>query len=217
MLTLLDPIQVGDLAPPSRVIMAPLTRLRGTTDNIPTPLMVEYYTQRASAGLIITEGTPIAPMAVGYAQVPGIWSEQQIEAWKPVTASVHAHGGRIFQQIWHVGRWTGVEGMFLDVAAGSAPGRYRLTMQYDLDHRQTTEATIEGDTLVFTRDGHRLTLRPTEGAATGLKYLAAKNRCLTEQAGEMGRARSPTWIGSRRVGMMAAFLLNLAVRPELDV
>ena len=102
--TLLDPIQVGDLALPSRVIMAPLTRLRGTTDNIPTPIMVEYYTQRASAGLIITEGTPIAPMAVGYAQVPGIWSEQQIEAWKPVTASVHAHGGRIFQQIWHVGR-----------------------------------------------------------------------------------------------------------------
>ncbi len=101
---LLDPIQVGDLHLPIRVIMAPLTRLRGTTDNMPTPIMVEYYTQRASAGLIISEGTPVSPMGVGYAQVPGIWSEQQIAAWKPITAAIHAHGGRIFQQIWHVGR-----------------------------------------------------------------------------------------------------------------
>jgi 2,4-dienoyl-CoA reductase-like NADH-dependent reductase (Old Yellow Enzyme family) len=61
--------------------------------------MVEYYTQRASAGLIISEGTAVSPMGVGYAQVPGIWSHQQIEAWKPVTASVHTQGGRIFQQL----------------------------------------------------------------------------------------------------------------------
>lgn len=101
---LLDPIQIGDLQLPNRVIMAPLTRLRGTIDNVPTPLMVEYYRQRASAGLIISEGTPVAPMGVGYAQVPGIWSESQVEAWKPITAAVHAAGGRIFQQIWHVGR-----------------------------------------------------------------------------------------------------------------
>jgi 2,4-dienoyl-CoA reductase-like NADH-dependent reductase (Old Yellow Enzyme family) len=68
------------------------------------PLMVEYYTRRASAGLVISEGTVVSPMGVGYAQVPGIWSQQQTEAWKPVTASVHARGGRIFQQLWHVGR-----------------------------------------------------------------------------------------------------------------
>lgn len=101
---LLDPIQIGDLQLPNRVFMAPLTRLRGTLDNIPTPVMVKYYTQRASAGLIISEGTPVAPKAVGYPQVPGIWSAGQVEAWKPVTAAVHAAGGHIFQQIWHVGR-----------------------------------------------------------------------------------------------------------------
>jgi len=102
--SLLDPIQIGDMNLPNRVIMAPLTRLRGTPNHIPTALMVEYYAQRASAGLIISEGVPVVPQGVGYANVPGIWSPQQVEAWKPVTESVHEAGGRIFAQIWHVGR-----------------------------------------------------------------------------------------------------------------
>lgn len=104
MATLLDPIQIGDLSLPNRVIMAPLTRLRGTVDHLPTAPQIEYYRQRASAGLIISEGTPVSPMGVGYAQVPGIWSPEQTELWKPITAAVHEAGGRIFAQIWHVGR-----------------------------------------------------------------------------------------------------------------
>jgi 2,4-dienoyl-CoA reductase-like NADH-dependent reductase (Old Yellow Enzyme family) len=101
---LLDPIQLGDLHLPNRVIMAPLTRLRGTVDHVPTPMIAEYYAQRASAGLIISEGTPVDPLGVGYPQVPGIWSKEQTEAWKPITRAVHNAGGRIFAQIWHVGR-----------------------------------------------------------------------------------------------------------------
>ncbi len=101
---LLEPLKVGALTLPNCVIMAPLTRLRGTVDHLPTPVMAEYYQQRASAGLIISEGTPISPMGVGYAQVPGIWSKEQTELWKPITAAVHEAGGRIFCQIWHVGR-----------------------------------------------------------------------------------------------------------------
>jgi 2,4-dienoyl-CoA reductase-like NADH-dependent reductase (Old Yellow Enzyme family) len=101
---LLDPIQLGDLHLPNRVFMAPLTRLRGTVDHIPTPIIGEYYAQRASAGLIISEGIPIDPLGVGYPQVPGIWSREQTEAWKPITTAVHNAGGRIFAQIWHVGR-----------------------------------------------------------------------------------------------------------------
>jgi 2,4-dienoyl-CoA reductase-like NADH-dependent reductase (Old Yellow Enzyme family) len=101
---LLDPIQLGDLKLPNRVIMAPLTRLRGTVDHVATPIIAEYYAQRASAGLIISEGTPVDPLGVGYAQVPGIWSKEQTEAWKPITKAVHNAGGRIFAQIWHVGR-----------------------------------------------------------------------------------------------------------------
>ncbi len=102
--SLLDPLQLGDMLLPNRVFMAPLTRLRGTPDHIPTPLIGEYYSQRASAGLIISEGIPIDPLGVGYSQVPGIWSKEQTEAWKPITAAVHNAGGRIFAQIWHVGR-----------------------------------------------------------------------------------------------------------------
>jgi 2,4-dienoyl-CoA reductase-like NADH-dependent reductase (Old Yellow Enzyme family) len=101
---LLDPIQVGDLHLPNRIFMAPLTRLRGTADHIPTPIMVGYYAQRATAGLIISEGTPVDPFGVGYANVPGIWSQEQVEGWKPVTQAVHERGGHIFAQIWHVGR-----------------------------------------------------------------------------------------------------------------
>ena len=100
----MDSLRIGELLLPNRVLMAPLTRLRGTVDHVPTPVMVEYYRQRATAGLIISEATPVAPMGVGYAQVPGIWSEAQVSAWRPITDAVHAAGGRIFQQIWHVGR-----------------------------------------------------------------------------------------------------------------
>ncbi len=102
--SLFDAIKVGDLLLPNRIFMAPLTRLRGTTDHVPTPIMAEYYAQRASAGLIISEGIPIDPLGVGYANVPGLWSKEQVEAWKPITAAVHHAGGRIFAQIWHVGR-----------------------------------------------------------------------------------------------------------------
>jgi len=102
--TLFDPIQVGELLLPNRIFMSPLTRLRGTADHIATPVIGEYYSQRASAGLIISEGIPIDPMGVGYANVPGLWSKAQTEAWKPITEAIHRAGGRIFAQIWHVGR-----------------------------------------------------------------------------------------------------------------
>ena len=101
---LLDPLDLAGLSLPNRVIMAPLTRLRGTPEHVPTPVMIEYYRQRAAMGLIITEGIPVSPQGVGYAQVPGIWSDEQVAAWAPVTEAVHAEGGRIFAQIWHVGR-----------------------------------------------------------------------------------------------------------------
>jgi 2,4-dienoyl-CoA reductase-like NADH-dependent reductase (Old Yellow Enzyme family) len=102
--SLFDPIRLGDLDLPNRVIMAPLTRLRAGESKIPNALMADYYTQRASAGLIISEGVPVSPQGVGYQGVPGIWSREQTEGWKQVTRAVHDRGGRIFMQIWHVGR-----------------------------------------------------------------------------------------------------------------
>jgi len=117
--SLFDPIQVGELLLPNRIFMAPLTRLRGTADHIPTPIIGEYYSQRATAGLIISEGIPVDPMGVGYANVPGIWSEAQTEAWKPITEAIHRAGGRIFAQIWHVGRIS--DPTFLDGKLPVAP------------------------------------------------------------------------------------------------
>jgi 2,4-dienoyl-CoA reductase-like NADH-dependent reductase (Old Yellow Enzyme family) len=103
--TLFDPVTLGDLALPSRIIMAPLTRARATADTrVPTPIMQEYYVQRASAGLIVSEATSVDPMGVGYAATPGIWSAKQTEAWASITRAVHEHGGRIILQLWHVGR-----------------------------------------------------------------------------------------------------------------
>lgn len=99
-----DPLQLGALSLPNRIIMAPLTRCRAGAGRVPTDLMVEYYVQRASAGLILSEATAVDPLGVGYPDTPGIWSEEQVTGWKKVTAAVHAAGGRIFLQLWHVGR-----------------------------------------------------------------------------------------------------------------
>src|SRR6516164_7932172 len=102
--SLFDPLTIGELQLPNRVIMAPLTRLRAGETKVPNDLMAEYYAQRASAGLIITEGVPVSPQGVGYRGVAGIWTEDHVNGWKGVTRAVKAAGGRIFMQIWHVGR-----------------------------------------------------------------------------------------------------------------
>ncbi len=101
---LFDPLTVGDLVLPNRILMAPLTRCRASEGRVPNALMVEYYVQRASAGLIFSEATSVTPMGVGYPDTPGIWSREQIEGWKLITKAVHDAGGRILMQLWHVGR-----------------------------------------------------------------------------------------------------------------
>jgi 2,4-dienoyl-CoA reductase-like NADH-dependent reductase (Old Yellow Enzyme family) len=102
--TLFDPLQIGDLSLPNRIIMAPLTRQRAGDIRVPNALMAKYYAERASAGLIISEATSVTPQGIGYAATPGIWSQEQVEGWKLVTSAVHAAGGKIFLQLWHVGR-----------------------------------------------------------------------------------------------------------------
>ncbi|MGC1388302.1 MAG: alkene reductase [Steroidobacteraceae bacterium] len=101
---LFEPVQLGDQRLANRIVMAPLTRSRAHADGTATGLMAEYYVQRASAGLIIAEGTNISPQGRGYAFTPGIYSTSQVEAWRPVTLAIHAKGGRVFVQLWHVGR-----------------------------------------------------------------------------------------------------------------
>ncbi len=101
---LFQPVRLGDLTLANRIVMAPLTRARAGAGDVPGPLNAEYYAQRAGAGLIVSEATNISRQGKGYAFTPGIWSAEQVEGWRLVTSAVHARGGRIFLQLWHVGR-----------------------------------------------------------------------------------------------------------------
>ncbi|MBO1359477.1 alkene reductase [Acetobacter sacchari] len=103
MTTLFDPIRIGAIDAPNRIVMSPLTRARATRTHVPTPVMAEYYGQRASAGLIISEATGISRQGLGWPFAPGLWSDEQVDAWKPVTKAVHDKGGRIIAQLWHMG------------------------------------------------------------------------------------------------------------------
>src|SRR3569832_2459254 len=102
---LFDPLDLGALRLPIRIVMSPLTRIRAVGgERVPNDLMRDYYVQRASAGLIITEATSVTPAGVGYPDTPGIWSDEQVSGWRKITDAVHAAGGRIVLQLWHVGR-----------------------------------------------------------------------------------------------------------------
>ncbi|GAB4070645.1 alkene reductase [Ancylobacter sonchi] len=114
--SLFEPYKLGPLNLFNRIVMAPLTRNRAGSDLVPSPFAADYYAQRASAGLIITEATQVSKQAQGYQNTPGIYTPEQIAGWRPVTDAVHAKGGRIFVQLWHVGRVSHV-----DLHGGEAP------------------------------------------------------------------------------------------------
>ncbi len=125
--SLLDPISIGPLTCPNRIFMAPLTRGRATREHVPTELMKTYYAQRAGAGLIISEATGMSRQGLGWPYAPGIWTAEQMEAWKPVVEAVHEAGGRIYCQLWHMGRV--VHPSFLDgaqpVSASATTGPHK--------------------------------------------------------------------------------------------
>lgn len=103
---LFDPISYGSIEAKNRILMSPLTRGRATNEGVPTDIMIEYYAQRASAGLLISEATGISRVGLGWPYAPGIYTKEQIEKWKPVTKAVHEKGGKIVMQLWHMGRCT---------------------------------------------------------------------------------------------------------------
>ena len=117
--SLFDPVRLGALSLRNRIVMAPLTRCKADPGRVPNALMREYYVQRASAGMIITEATAVTPMGVGYPDTPGIWNEAQVAGWRAITDAVHAKGGLIALQLWHVGRIS--DPVYLDGALPVAP------------------------------------------------------------------------------------------------
>lgn len=116
---LFDPLAMRELTLPNRILMAPLTRCRASAGRVPNAMMKEYYVRRASAGIIFSEATAVTPMGVGYPDTPGIWSQEQVEGWRQITRAVHAAGGRMLLQLWHVGRIS--HPFFLDGAQPVAP------------------------------------------------------------------------------------------------
>jgi 2,4-dienoyl-CoA reductase-like NADH-dependent reductase (Old Yellow Enzyme family) len=118
-LRLLEPITIGELKLNNRIFMAPLTRCRASAGRVPNAMMAEYYRQRARAGLIISEATSVSAMGVGYPNTPGIWSPEQVAGWKLITQAVHDAGGKMFLQLWHVGRIS--DPYYLDGALPVAP------------------------------------------------------------------------------------------------
>lgn len=132
---LFEPVRIGGLALANRIVMAPLSRSRAGDGLVPSPMAVEYYGQRASAGLIITEATQVSVMAQGYVATPGLYTRAQIDGWRRVTDAVHQRGGRIVVQLWHVGRVSHVSLL----PAGEVP---------------VAPSAIRAATKTFTRDGY---------------------------------------------------------------
>src|SRR6202011_4004892 len=138
---LLTPYRMGDIDLPNRVIMAPLTRMRANPDDhVPAILQAEYYAQRASAGLIIAEATAISPEGFGWAGTPGLWSEEQVRGWRRVTDAVHAAGGRMIAQLWHMGAISHPE-----LREGALP---------------VSASNVDPEQLSFTRTGRKPTVNP---------------------------------------------------------
>jgi N-ethylmaleimide reductase len=129
MTSLFDPIKLGAIDAPNRILMAPLTRGRATRSHVPTPLMGEYYSQRSSAGLIISEATGISRQGLGWPNAPGLWSEEQALGWGAIVRAVHHAGGRIVAQLWHMGRLVHPDYLGgaqpVSASATTAPGQAR--------------------------------------------------------------------------------------------
>ena len=147
--TLFSPGRLGAIEIANRIVMAPLTRNRAF-DRVPTALMAEYYRQRAGAGLIVSEGTQISPVGQGYAWTPGIHTPEQVAGWKTVTEAVHAAGGKIVCQIWHVGRIslpTIIEGGLSPVAPSAISAHsMRMAISSSSDARTTSSSTATAAT-----------------------------------------------------------------------
>lgn len=164
---LLTPHTIGDLQLPNRVIMAPMTRNRAENDhNAPTDLHAEYYAQRATAGLIISEGSQVSKQAVGYIHTAGIHSQEQVEGWKKVTKKVHDAGGRIFIQLWHVGRMS--HPVFHDGDLPLAP------------------SAINPNAQAYTPDGFKDTVTPKEMTLEDIKETVNDFRLAAKNAVEAG-------------------------------
>jgi N-ethylmaleimide reductase len=198
MANLFDPIRYGAIEAPSRITMAPLTRGRANRDHVPTPVMAEYYAQRASAGLIITEATGISGEGLGFPHGPGLWTPDQIGGWRAVVDRVHTAGGRIVAQLWHMGRL--VHPSFLSGAPGisasatTAPG-YAFT--YDGKKPHETARPVRLDEIPRILSDYRRAARNAMAAGfDGVEIHAANGYLLDQFLRDSSNFRTDAYGGS---------------------
>lgn len=181
--TLFDPIELGEVSLTNRIVMAPLTRNRAGEGLAPTKLMVEYYRQRANAGLIITEATQISPMGQGYVSTPGIYSAEQVAAWRTVTETVHADSGKIFMQLWHVGRISHSSLLPDDAKPVSSTSRKAEAQVYNADGfvETSTPRALRDDEIPALIDDYRMAaVRAMAAGFDGVEVHAANNYLLEQ-------------------------------------
>lgn len=181
--TLFSPFKLGELELPNRSVMAPLTRSRAI-GNIPNELMAEYYAARAEAGLIITEGTSPSPNGIGYARIPGVYSDEQIAGWKLVTDAVHEAGGRIFVQLMHCGRISHADNLpegaeVVAPSAVQAAGQMYTDTQGPQDHTVPREMTLEDVAQARQEYVHAAT-RAIEAGFDGVELHAANGYLMNQ-------------------------------------
>jgi 2,4-dienoyl-CoA reductase-like NADH-dependent reductase (Old Yellow Enzyme family) len=226
---LFDPLQVGALELPNRIIMAPLTRKRAGVERVPNAMMAEYYSQRAGAGLILSEATSVSPQGVGYWGTPGIWNDPQVAGWKQVTTAVHDAGGRIVLQLWHVGRISDPE--LLDGAQPVAPSAIaaaghvsslRPMRPHPVPRALETEE-VEGIVEDFRRGAERAKAAGFDGvelhAANGYlidQFLQDKTNKRTDRYGGSveNRARFLLEIVDAVIGVWGADRVGVHLRPR---
>jgi len=195
---LFETVKLGDLELNNRIIMAPLTRCRAGIGRVPTALMAEYYTQRASAGLIITEATSISPMGVGYPDTPGIWNKEQIEGWKHIIEKVHVAKGKIMLQLWHVGRLS--DSSFLDgrqpvsasaIAADGHPSHIRPIKPYETPKELSKEEIKE-----IIADYKQAAINAKEAGFDGVEIHGANGYLLDQFLQDNSNVRNDEYGGS---------------------
>ncbi len=196
--SLFDPIRLGAIHAPNRVFMAPLTRARNTREHVPTPLMVEYYRQRASAGLIISEATGISRQGLGWPFAPGIWTPEQVESWRPITAAVHEAGGHIICQLWHMGRivhpslLSGAQGV--SASATTAPG-YAHTYEGKQPHAEARALQV-GEIPGLLDDYRRAARNALDAGFDGVQIHAANGYLIDQFLRASANHRTDSYGGS---------------------
>jgi 2,4-dienoyl-CoA reductase-like NADH-dependent reductase (Old Yellow Enzyme family) len=196
--TLFDTLRVGVLELPNRIIMAPMTRARGTREHLPTDIMVRYYAERASAGLIISEAIGISRQGLGWPYATGLWNDDQVAGWRAVTDAVHAAGGRIIAQLWHMGRTVHPSFIGGDKPVGSsgtaAPGH-----AHTYDGRQSyarARALDVHEIPSLLEDFRRATRNALEAGFDGVQIHAANGYLIDEFLRDGSNSRADHYGGS---------------------